>query len=301
MEHLTFDKIHSYLEGQIPENEGGRVEEHLAVCQRCHKAYLGLRTMGNIMGRAVKSLKGQKVAGPCPEEWEIGALIRGEAHFELSDKLSDHIRDCADCLGKAAGYYTCLTKEEKKMETPYLWKEQAVQALRGESVVRKKATSFFQHFLAFWQKLTLPLPALPGYALAAAAIALLIWTNIPQESRIYPILSSEKIIVKDAEIPSTLGFMGDREERAVEAMKLVLEGKRVNFRWEPPEDTAEYAFSLLEKPEGKLVFSQTRLRQPQVFLKKSLLDDQRLYTWIIEGKTVDGRYFEHSGDFVLVR
>lgn len=299
MEHINLEIIQSYLEGQIKGPGVAEIEAHLAVCERCHSIYMGLKAIEKPISQ---SFGIEKTSASCPEDWEIGALVREELPSEISEKISNHIRTCGFCMERAAGYYKVLEAGEKALEIPELWKHKTVQALKAERTVKEEAEApFLQSILAFFQKLTAPLPVSPVYATAALAILILaIWSLTPKHEKIVTIASSEKIITRDSEIPSTFGFMGTGESREIENMAISHDGKNIVFKWKPIEREVEYDFSLRDKLEGKVVYADHIDKNARVSLKKNLMEKDRLYSWLITGKTKNGKYFEYSGDFILM-
>jgi len=259
---------------------------------------MGLKSIKATMGC---SFNEEKATASCPEDWELGALVREELPPDVSKKVSDHMKECGFCIDRAAVYYKALEHKEKAIDTPELWKEKAFQSLTGDSAVKEKEVSVFKQILAFIQKLTDPLPPLPGYAAAVLVILLvIIWNVMPRKEKIVTIASSERIITRDSEIPFMFGFMGAGEERAVNNMEIQMKGEGVVFKWKPVENALEYRFSLVEKTRGAVIFSQSALKKPQASIQGNIIEKRSLYAWIIEGKTPDGKYFEYRGEFVIV-
>lgn len=315
MEHLNLEIILSYIENQInpPESphtplwkrgaEGDfkgvqgefEIETHLATCERCNKIYIGLRSFGENLKRSFKT---EEATASCPEDWEVSALIRGEATSDLSERLTSHLKDCNFCIDRAAVYYKALEPEEMTIKTPELWKQKAVQTLKSERIETKVSVS--QQISAFFKKITTS--PLPGYATAALAILIfIIWNVMPQKEKIITIASSEKIITRDSEIPSVYGFTGVGESKEVKNMEIQYKGKEIVFIWKPIDGAMEYEFSLRDKSADTRVYSSHIDKETMVSLKKDLFVRDRLYSWLITGKAKDGKYFEYIGDFIFVR
>lgn len=299
MEHLNLDTIQSYLEGLTKQSELPEIEGHLATCKRCYSIYMELKSVETPLSR---SFKEEKATAYCPEDWEIGALLKGETPQEISKKITAHLKDCSFCMERAAGCYKSLEPVEKTLETPELWKHKAVQALKAERRVKETEVPLLQRISAFFQKLSVPFPPLPGYVTAALAIlVLIIWNVLPQQEKIVTIASSEKVITRDSEIPSAFGFMGVGESREVKDMEIFHEGKDIVFKWKPVEGAVGYEFSLRDRSETVYSSSIDIDKDTRVSLKKDLMERDRLYSWLITGKTPDGKYFEYTGDFLLVK
>jgi len=335
--HINLEKIISCLGNQPPGQDRDEIEGHLAICPKCHAAYLGLRSITESLSQAFKEddssschlgrANKEDATLSCPDDWEIAALIRKEAAPEVSEEISKHIGDCEFCLGRAARYYKCLEEPTGgELKTPELWKERAIQALRSETRKEEKKISTPQRIVAFFQTLSALLPPLPGYALAALAIIILIWSHSPDNKagreRIITIASSERIITRSLEIPPALGFMGageagkEREKKTDHTMEIKLKDDEIIFTWQPIENASIYKFSLLEKkseerpgerpeerPEGETIFSQADLEKPQASIKANMIDKDKhkLYSWVIEGELPEEKCFEYRGDFILVR
>ena len=298
MEHLNLEKILSYIENQIIGKDIDEIEAHLATCERCHGIYTGLMSVGEYLQHSFET---EKATTSCPDDWEIGALVREELLPEMSEKISGHIKDCSVCIDRTAMYYKAFELKERELETPRLWKEKAVQFLKSESKVKERQVSIFQQIFAFFQRISAPLPSLPGYAAAVLVIlVVIIWNVIPQKEKIITIASSERIITRDSEIPSAFGFTGAGESREVENMEVFYAGRDIVFKWKPIEGAVKYEFFLKDKAEGKTVYSGHTDKDARVSLKKDLMEGNRLYSWLITGKTTDDKYFEYTGDFLLL-
>ncbi len=297
MEHLSLEVIISYFEDQTKGKETDEIEAHLATCERCHEIYTGLRSIGETLKR---SFKEKNASTSCPEDWKIGALVKGEFPSEMANIFSNHIKTCNFCIDRAAIYYKSLNKEEKTIKTPKLWKYKAIQVLKTDNAVKEPVASLFQQIYSSLLRILTSRSPLPGYAAAAFAILiLLIWNVVPPKEKIVTIASSERIIKRDSEIPSALGFMASGESKEVDNMKVFFEGKVIVFKWKPVDDAVRYKFSLRSRSET--IYSSSIEKDAKVSLKKELLKKDILYAWLITGETKDGKYFEYTGDFLLVK
>lgn len=298
MYHYSYEKVESYLFGEMEGESLTEMETHLATCERCYGLYLGLRSMGNGLAAA---FKGEKAGINCPEDWEIGALVREESSSEESKRISSHIKECTPCMDRSAHYYKSLEMEEAPVAAPAAWKEKAVQALKQETRLKEKESSAFQRFAATSRAFFSSLSPVPAYAVAGVAIVLLILTNLPNQGRVLTVASSEKVNIRDSEIPSTLGFSGAGETREVKNMNILYKGKHIVFEWEPVEGVVGHEFTVRDKLQDKTIHSTSLAQFPKVALNKDLFAQGRLYSWMITGETEAGKYFEYTGDFLLVK
>ncbi len=296
MEHISLDKIISYSVNQLKNKENTAIEGHLAICERCHAIFMGLKSVEKPLRQ---SFVQEKATSSCPEDWEIGALIQKELPSEISERITTHLKDCGFCIDRAAVYHKSLKLGVAPFETPESWKLKAIHALKAEKTVKEPKVSLIQRILDFLPDLTFPVPAAAGFAAALLAIAVLVWTFMPGKARFITIASSEKLIIRDSEIPLAFGFNGTDEIKEVEIMDISLKGKDIVFKWEPLEGAVEYEFSL--KEGNKIIHDIITINQPTASLSKDLIKKERLYSWLIAGKTREGRYFEHTGDFVLAK
>jgi hypothetical protein len=297
MGHLSLEVIISYFEDQKKGKETDEIEAHLATCEKCHEIYMGLRSIEETLKC---SFKGKTPSAFCPEDWESGALVKGESQSELANVFSNHMRTCNFCVDRAAIYYKNVHKEEKTIKTPELWKHKAIQALKTDNAIKEAEASLFQQTYSILHRILTPLPPLPGYAAAALAILMLIiWNVVPQREKIVTVASSERIIKRDSEIPSAFGFMATGESKEVENMKIFHEGNVVVFRWGSIDDAVKYKFSLRSRSET--IYSGSVEKDVKVSLEKGVLKRNTIYTWLITGESKDGKYFEYTGDFLLVK
>ncbi len=296
MEHIGFEKILSYSSSQLDTKETDEIEGHLATCERCNEIFTGLKSVENTLCR---SFNEEKATASCPEDWEIAALVKEELPAEVSDKLTGHIKDCGFCIDRSAVYYKALQLERSPVETPELWKQKALRNMKAEQTEKVPKASFFQRMLSFLPDFTFPLPAAAGLAAALLAIAILTWIIVPGKVNYTAIASNEKIVVRDSEIPSALGFMGTGETKDVRNMNIDLNGGEIIFKWKPVEGAVGYKFTL--KDRSKAVYTVETGEDKVVALSKELIETNITYNWLISGKTADDRYFEYTGDFILVK
>lgn len=296
MEHIVFDKILSYSDNQLDDKETHEIEGHLATCERCHEIFMGLKSVETTLSR---SFKEETASASCPEHWEIAAFIKKELPSEASDKIKGHVKDCGYCIDEAASHYKALQIERAPVETPELWKQKVVERMEARQVVKEPGPSLVQRIVSFFTELAFPLPAAAGLAAALLAIAVVSWIIVPEKARFTVVASNEKIVIRDSEIPSALGFMGTGETQEVSNMEIALNGKEVIFMWKPIEGAVEYKFTL--KDGGKEVYDIKTGKDVVVTLTKDLIETHITYNWLITGKTSDDRYFEYTGDFVLVK
>ena len=296
MEHLDFEKIQAYIEEQLSVDDLKQVESHLAECEEC----LGMYTEIKSLEKTIKSsFKEESPSDSCPEEWEIASVIKDESPQDISDKIKTHIKDCSFCMERSAVYYKALSVESEAMDSPDEWKHKALQTLRTEKTVAEKPKiSILERLQDLITGLSTPVPAFAVYGVAILAIAFLFITNIPGKSKLITIASSEKLIVRDSEIPSSFGFSGTGEVKNTGIMKLSSKGDDIYFEWGQIEGAVEYAF-LLKDRDGT-IYAQSTAKEPAFSTNKDIINEGSLYSWLITGKTSDGKYFEYSGDFVLV-
>lgn len=293
-EHLSLDTIRSFTGGGTLDsgNEG-----HLASCRKCLGLYQGLKMLEEGMHRAFKD---KQSAASCPEDWELGSYIKNEASPALCDKLSGHIMQCDCCLDRTALYYKALEADAQAIAVPVKWKTKALQALTERSANRQSA-SVFERIKAYITGFASSLSPVTGYAIAVAVtIVLLIMLNMPEKNTIIPIESTEKLTVRDSEVPSSFGFTGAGVTREVSYMEITQAGDKIIFKWKPIDNAATYAFSVKDKMDGKVIHSQIT-NDAKVFLNRKNIIRRRQYNWSITGKLDDGQYFEYTGDFILSR
>ncbi|MBI5665970.1 MAG: zf-HC2 domain-containing protein [Nitrospirae bacterium] len=295
MEHISFEKILSYADDRLEDGESREIEGHIATCERCHEIFLGLKSVGSAMGRSFNS---ETASGSCPEDWEMAALIRKELPSGESEKIKAHLKDCSFCVDRAAGYYKALHIESPAFKTPEPWRRKAVQRMQDRQAVKETKISLIQRILSFVPNLTSPLPVAAGFA-ALLAIAVVTWFIMPGKNTLRAVASNESLLIRDSEVPSSLGFSGTGERKAAGKMDIDLNGKEIIFMWKPIEGAVEYNFTL--KDGSNAVYDMKTGNDALVALNKDMIETHITYKWLITGKTADDRYFEYKGDFILVK
>lgn len=295
MEHIGFEKILSYSENRLEDRETRDIEGHLATCERCHEIFMGLKSVGNAMGR---SFHAETASGLCPEDWEIAALVQKELPSQTADKIKTHLKDCSFCVDRAGGYYKALQTERPPFETPAQWKKKAVQSMETRQAVNETKISFIERILSFFPQMTSPFPVAAGLVAALLAIAVVTWIVIPGKEILEVVATNETLLIRDSEVPSSLGFSGTDEIKEVSKMDIALNRKEITFSWKPIEGAFEYNFTLME---GSNAVYDVKTGGALVALNKDLVETHTTYKWLITGKTADNRYFEYKGDFILIK
>jgi len=297
MEHISLEKILSYAEDRLDKRETREIEGHLATCERCHEIFIGLKSAGNAMGRVFDA---ETAAASCPKDWEMAALVRKELPSQSAEKIKTHLKDCGFCVDRAAGYYKAIHFERPPFEVPEHWKHKAVQGMENRQAVKEDAkVSFMQRILSFFPQMTSPLPAVAGLVAALLAIAVVTWVIVPGKATLHALASNETLLIRDSEVPSSLGFSGTDDIREVSKMDISLNGKEIIFMWKPIEGAVEYNFTLREGNHP--VYDVKTGNDALVALSNDLMETHTTYTWLITGRTADDRYFEYKGDVVLVK
>lgn len=292
-EHLSLNNIQSFMDGVPLDTES---EVHIATCRECFGVYNDLKRMGKGIQ---KSFKDKQTTVTCPEDWELGSLIKNEASHHLRETLSRHIMQCDCCLDRAALYYKALDAyDAQTIATPAEWKTKALRALTEQSAANRQTTSLFERIKDYITGFASSLPPGPGYAIAlAVTIVLLIMLNIPEKNTIIPIESTEKLTVRDSEVPSSFGFTGAGVTREVNYMEITQSGDKIVFKWKPIDNVTTYSFSIKEKIDNKVIYSLIS-NDVKVSLDRKIIIKRRQYSWVITGKLKNGQYFEYTGDFV---
>ncbi len=270
------------------------VGEHIATCDRCHSIYRGVMTLEKGITEAFP--EGVTTAS-CPEDWEIAAHVANESGGDAASRLSSHIQGCPCCIDRAARYHKAFTSLPVGLETPAAWKKEAIRVLEEGS--RKDAEpekDFFARLREFLQRVVAPLPPLPGYAAAFVAIALLVWVSTAEKEKVLVIPFTEKIASREAEPSGSIGFMGEGEERAIHRMKISVKAESFQFQWEPIENLTVASFDLIDKSTRTSVFTRKDFTGTKVSVPKRLIEAGKVYAWSIEGRTIDGRILEYSGE-----
>lgn len=297
MEHMSLEKILSYTEDRLDARETREVEGHLATCERCHEVFMGLNSAGIAMGRVFDP---EPATSSCPEDWEMAALVRKELPSQTAEKIKTHLKDCGFCVDRAAGYYKALRFERPPFVTPEQWKHKAVQGMGNRQAVKEETKmALIQRIFSFFPQMTSPLPAVAGLAAALLAIAVITWIIVPGKDTLQALASNETLLIRDSEIPYSLGFSGTDDIKEVSKMDITLNGKEIIFMWKPIEGALEYYFTL--KEGNNPVYNVKTGNGALVSLSNELIETHTTYNWLITGKTADDRYFEYKGNVVLVK
>ncbi len=292
-EHLDLKTIQSFIDGGPLDTES---EYHLALCGKCFEVYSGLKMMEQGLQKAFKD---KQTTASCPEDWELGSYIKNEAPPLAMETISKHIMQCDCCLDRSALYYRALDTDAEAMAAPDDWRAKALQPLTEQPVVNRQRTSAFEHIKGYITGFASSLPPIPVYAMTLAfAIVLLIMFKLPEKPAIIPIESTEKLTVRNSEVPSSFGFTGTDVTREVSYMEMTQAGSEIVFKWKPIYNVTIYTFSIKEKRDGKVIYSRVT-NEAKVSLDRKIIIRRREYGWLITGKLGNGEYFEYTGDFVL--
>ncbi|MGD0282135.1 MAG: hypothetical protein ABSB95_07215 [Dissulfurispiraceae bacterium] len=294
-EHLSLNTVRFFIDGGTLDTESKR---HIATCGKCFGVYRDLKTVGKGIQR---SFKDAQTTASCPQDWELGSYIKNEATPHMRETLAGHIMQCDCCLDRTALYYKALDADAQAIATPVEWKTKALQALTEQGAANRQRASVFERIKSYITGFASSLPPAPGYAMAAAVtIVLLITLNMPEKNTIIPIESTEKLTVRDSEVPSSFGFTGTGVTREVSYMEITQAGHEIVFKWKPVDNAATYTFSIKEKRDGKAIYSRTT-NNAKVSLDRKMIMRRRQYSWYITGELNNGQYFEYTGDFILAK
>ncbi|MFQ5481013.1 MAG: zf-HC2 domain-containing protein [Thermodesulfobacteriota bacterium] len=294
MKHITPDRIYSYTEGMLSGPEALDTEGHIATCERCHGVFSAFKDVESGIKTAFKAEPGAN----CPEDWEVASIVTGESGTEEKKGLS-HMDGCDYCLGRAAVYYKAALRAESSMTTPSEWAERAVGILTDGKAPEKTEVPLLKRLWQSVQRISKPLPPLPGYAIGAMAIILLVWVSLPGKgAQVMTITSSERIVYRDAGPSGSFAFMGGESEK-MEGMKIAMKGQKLFFNWRPIDGAAEYQISIRKVESGASVAAMTMVSRPKAVVDARSLERGELYLWVISGKAGDGRIFEYMGKFLL--
>ena len=292
-EHLSLNTVQSFIDGGPLDTES---EGHIATCRKCFGVYRDLKM---IEKGIQKSFKDKQSTASCPEDWELGSYIKNEASPQVRETLSGHIMQCDYCLDRTALYYKALDTAAQAIATPVEWKAKALQALTEQCAGNRQKASVFERIKGYITGFASSLPPGPGYAMAVAVtIVLLVMLNMPEKNTIIPIESTEKLTIRDSEVPSSFGFTGAGVTREVSYMEITQAGDEIVFKWKPIDNVTMYTFSIKEKRDGKVIYSRIT-NEAKVSLDRKIIIKRRQYSWSITGKLNNGQYFEYTGDFIL--
>lgn len=299
MEHIRPEKINAYMEGLLQGEEAMAIEGHLAVCDECLKIHSGLKELGRALKGGFSKVEATR---DCPEDWVLGALIKGEVTAEGLGAAENHIKTCGYCLDRTAAYYKASENESVSLKASDLWKEKAVGALQGarEEVAAPggQASGFAKVFHIF-NKYTRLLPPLPGYALAAAMAVLLILVAMPERTRIVTIASTEKLAFKSDGALSSFGFMGTEKVESFTGMEIVTSGTKLEFGWKKIPGAGEYIVTIAGRASGEEVLTEVKTTVPGISVPVEKFKDNELYSWSISGTSKDVEAFEYTGEFLV--
>lgn len=299
-DHPTIQEIVAIRGGLSVEKPAEDVMGHVATCERCHGIYSALMSLEKWMGDSFP--EGESTPF-CPEDWEVAAFIAGESPRK-SASISAHLNSCRYCLDRAASYQKALAAVPGALQAPESWKREAIRILEKRHAPPEKSevrSPIIQRVRRFFKELVPPLPPLPGYIAAAVAVALLIWVSTGERGKILIIPSTERIAYRDTEPSGTMGFMEQGEERSESRMKINVGSGSVYFRWGPIDNLPSASFVLIEKSSRVTVFKKEELEGSEVRVPERVIRKGNVYTWSIEGRTLDGRPLEYSGEFFLTR
>lgn len=297
MEHIRPETINAYMEGRLQGEEAMATEGHLAVCDECFKIHSGLKELGRALEAGFSKAEASK---DCPEDWVLGALIKGEIGAEDLGAVENHIKTCGYCLDRTAVYYKASENESVSLTASELWKEKAAGALQREEVAATEgqATGLANVFHIF-NKYTRLLPPLPGYALAAAMAVLLILVAMPERTRIITISSTEKLAFKSDGAMSSFGFMGTEKVESFTGMEIARSGGKLEFEWKEISGTGEYVVTIAGRVSGEEVLSEVKTTVPGISVTLEKFKENELYSWSISGTAKDGEAFEYTGEFLV--
>lgn len=300
MEHIKHEKINSYIEGQLNEDEAVATEGHLAVCEGCFKVFSGLKEFGG----AVKfGLTKVQASEDCPEDWLIAAIIKGELVSKDAEDAEKHTKKCDFCLDRSAVYYKASEAENPALRAPEAWVNRAVHVMQGEAgkEAHVKENKLLAGVFASIKKFSESLPSLPGYALAAAMAALLIWIVLPESAKVITFSSTEKLAFKEGGAPSSFGFMGRERVEKFRSMKISKKGGNLEFEWKDIPDASGYSFTVMEKTAGENVIAGFKTNSPMISIPTDGFKKEEIYGWIIGGTTKNGEAFEYTGEFIITK
>jgi len=298
MEHITLDKIHSYTEGGLSGNEAINTEGHIATCDRCYSVFSAFKKLEADFDVTFDGEVGHE--NDCPEDWKIASLVTGEAGAEDKEEMTSHIEGCEYCLGRAAVYYKATLRADPAMATQSEWVERAVGMLTEGKVPLKTEAPLFKRLWQSIQRISKPLPPLPGYAIGALAIIImLVWVSLPGKgARVVVIPSSQRIAFRDTGPSGSFAFMAG-ESKKIDAMKIRLKKGKLVFTWKPVEGARRYKLSIIQAESKAPVGTVVMLSVPEASLDANRLEDGELYLWLISGRTDDERTFKYVGKFLF--
>lgn len=292
VEHPTASEILVFRGGGADAETARATGGHIAGCDRCQAIYRG----AIVLERRIAEAFQEGVPGTsCPEDWEIAAVIAGEAGRDEVNRISFHLQECHYCLDRSARYQKAFGTVPSELKAPEKWKQAAARVL--QNAPREYRLAYPGRILEFLKGISAALPPIPGYAAAVILVIALLYSGDRKTAFIVP--STEKITYREAEPNGSLGFMGQEGSRPPgKSMDLRSSGDMLVFRWEPPTDHSRYSFSVIEKQDGRILWSHPDMKGTKVVLPRNLFFEDKLYAWLIEVSMPDGRKIEYTGDFL---
>lgn len=234
----------------------------------------------------------------CPEDWMVAAFIMHELDPARSQELTKHLSNCRFCMDRAAIYYKA-SLNGATLTASKEWIKKTAQALQGADKPLTERASLPNRMVSRIQDIIESLPPLPGYAVAAVAVVLLIWVTLSDKPRVITIASSQRIVFKDAGAPSSFGFMGREIAEEKVDMKISVNKGKMLLRWKSVDSAEGYTFSV-KGNKGEMI-TGLKVKEPEAAIPLEMFKRGELYKLEISGNTVDGREFIYTGEFVLAR
>ncbi len=295
MEHLTVAEIVRVVCGvnRDPEHEG-----HVAVCEKCFAIYRLLRDLETCVAVVSESVR----KDDCPEEYLVCATVSGEMKGNGAGEILEHVAACDYCAGVAASYLKYIESRDQ-FAIPEDWVNSAVSRISSTPVsVSEAVVSEGKHSFWKWLESLYTIVKKPAFAYAVAVVFLGV-TLIAVYWRPYGVvkLKGSEVLTAKRGAGGEMSFAGrlvlrDRSRISIEVLK-----KAIAFRWKLPIKRGTYRFSLVDRETRTIVADIENLKAPVAFVERDLVEPEKLYMWIVEGKGGDGRSLELSGEFVLVR
>ncbi|MBI5194473.1 MAG: hypothetical protein HZA08_13690 [Nitrospirae bacterium] len=301
--HIKPDKIQSYVEESLSGEDALSIGGHIATCDICYKVYTGIKGVSQCLKQGFKKTT---ASNACPEEWEIAAMIKEDTPLDFSQRIARHIESCDYCLEIAGMYYKANSIDALPIKTPHEWACKAVERIQGAKTVAdiRESIAFIKKISGFIRRLPVSLPPLPGYALAATAVILLmVFINRPQKDmlKIITITSTEKLTFKETGAPSSFGFMGRNRAEGFSGMLIIKDREELLFDWKEIKDAKGYTFSLVERSSRLPVIPAIDIQETKAAIQRKKLKMDEPYNWVISGMTYGGQSFEYTGEFILTR
>jgi hypothetical protein len=183
--HLAIEEILALRAAPDFKGQVTDAEVHAATCPKCKALY------DSVVGieQAITRANPEKERGPgCPEEWVVAAFMAGEREGKEGQGVREHLASCPSCMDIAAEYIKASRDAETRFRVPDAWKNIAVNALAATPPIEKPARDVgepggIRRLLTRLYDILAPLPALPGYAVAAIALVLLVWGHMGRDGK----------------------------------------------------------------------------------------------------------------------